>query len=100
MGQGRCYLQVVSAALVMLRSSGSLVGSPDRLPCVTLSCAVEPLEAGVPTEVKSVPRTTRTTSPRPDTCSTWAPGNDDATVAAACSCPAEKNTVVDVTWPW
>ena len=89
------YPQVVSAALVSVRSSGSLVAVSAL---VLSSCMVtdEPLGAGEVTAWKSGPRTTWTTSRSPVTRSTLASRNADATVAAACSLPGEKNTVVAV----
>src|ERR1700742_5223451 len=84
------YSQVVSAALVTVRSSGSLVGvlPEPRSICTLID---EPLGGGVLTELKSGPSTTWTTCPYPETRWTLALANDDATVAAACSLPAENS---------
>src|SRR6185312_11138002 len=87
------HSQVVSAALVTVRSSGSRVGGllEFRLICMLTE---EPLGGGVPTELKSGPSTTWITEPIPVTRSTFELPNAAATVAAACSLPGEKNTVV------
>src|ERR1700760_4095565 len=91
--QRLCYSQVVSAALVTVRSSGSLVGG---LLALRLICRLtgDPAGGGVPTEVKSEPSTTCTTCPVPVIRSTLEFANEAATVAAACSLPGEKSTLV------
>ena len=88
-----CYSQVVSAALVTVRSSGSRVGGllVFRLTCMLTE---EPLGGGEVTVLKSGPSTTWTTDPIPVTRSSVEFPNAAATVAAACSLPGEKNTVV------
>src|ERR1700753_4226293 len=88
-----CYSQVVSAALVTVRSSGSLVGG---LLALRLICRLtgDPAGGGVRTEVKSEPRTTCTTCPVPVIRSTLELANEAATVAAACSLPGENSTLV------
>src|SRR6202034_2895696 len=88
-----CYSQVVSAALVTVRSSGSLVGG---LLALRTICRLtgDPAGGGVPTEVKSEPSTTCTTCPVPVIRSTLEFANEAATVAAACSLPGEKSTLV------
>src|SRR5690242_14519943 len=88
------YSQVVSAALVTVRSCGSWVCAV-LVPCTTCTWTSEPLGVGAFTVWKSEPSTTRTTVPMPLTRSIVGLANDDATVAAACSLPGEKNTVVD-----
>ena len=92
------YSQVVSAALVTERSSGSWVGVLP-LPWSKCTCTEEPLGFGGLTEAKSDPSTTCTVLPLPLTRSIVGSVNADATVAAASSLPAEKNTVVDVSGP-
>src|SRR5271166_4566760 len=89
------YSQEVSAALVTDRSSGSLVGV---LVVLRSTCRLtdEPLGGGALNEEKSDPRTTCTTLPIPVTRWTFGFLRVAATVAAACSLPAEKNTVVDL----
>ena len=89
---------MVSAALVTVRSSGRWVGSL-LVPLSTWTCIGEPLGDGGATELKSDPSTTRIVVPIPDTRSMVGLENDDATVAAACSLPAEKNTVVEFSGP-
>src|SRR6201982_3729411 len=92
---GGCrYSQVVSAALVTDKSSGSLVGGVLVLRS-TGTLTDEPAGGGALTEEKSGPSTTWTTCPIPVTRSTFGFANDAATVAAAFSLPGEKNTVVD-----
>ena len=82
------YSQVVSAALVTVRSSGSSVvvvpddDEDDAVPRTIWTWTVEPLGEGGVTEVKSVPSTTRTTSPIPVVRSMVALWNDDAHHAA------------------
>src|SRR5690348_6007660 len=90
---GQDYSQVVSAALVIVRSSGRLVGVLLES-CATWTCTGEPLDGGELTEWKSLPSTTWTTSPRFVARSMFEFGNAEATVAAACSLPGEKKTVV------
>jgi hypothetical protein len=58
-------------------------------------CTDEPVGGGVVTALKSGPRTTCTTSPIPVARWICGSGSAGATVAAACSLPDEKNTVVD-----
>ncbi|BEH79157.1 hypothetical protein YM3MPS_49600 [Mycobacterium pseudoshottsii] len=84
---------MVSAALVTVRSSGSLIGGLVEL---RLICTLtdEPLGGGAVTALKSAPSTTCTTSPIPVTRSTLLLPNAAATVAAACSLPGAKSTVV------
>src|SRR5271156_5224076 len=92
----RCgYSQVVSAALVTDKSSGSWVGG---LLVLRAICTLtdEPVGGGALTEEKFEPSTTSTTCPIPVTRSTLEFANVAATVAAACSLPGEKNTVVDL----
>src|SRR6478609_7323973 len=97
--EGSNYSQVVSAALVTVRSSGSSVACSLLVPRTMCTCTDDPLGEGGLTELKSEPSTTRTTSPIPVTRSMVALWKDDATVAAACSLPGEKNTVVEVSGP-
>ena len=68
-------------------------------PCRTWTCTEEPLGFGGLTEAKSEPSTTCTVLPIPVTRSIVGSANADATVAAACSLPGEKNTVVEVSGP-
>src|SRR5690349_1894087 len=93
------YSQVVSAALVTVRSSGSSVVVLLDVPRSSCTWTVEPLGDGGVTELKSEPSTTRTTSPMPVVRSMVALWKDEATVAAACSLPGEKNTVVESSGP-
>src|ERR1700761_7311681 len=88
------YSQVVSAALVTDKSSGSLVG---KLLVLRSICTLtdDPVGGGTPTDEKSGPSTTWTTCPIPVTRSSFEFAKVAATVAAACSLPGEKNTVVD-----
>src|ERR1700722_13770256 len=88
-----CYSQVVSAAVVTVRASGSLVGG---LLALRVICRLtgDPAGGGVPTEVKSEPSTTCTTCPVPVIRSTLEFANEAATVAAACSLPGENSTLV------
>jgi len=65
----------------------------------TWTCTGEPLGDGGVTEWKSLPSTTRTTSPNPLTRSMVGLMNAEATVAAACSLPGEKKTVVEFSGP-
>ena len=92
------YSQVVSAALVTERSSGSWVGVLP-LPWRTWTCTEDPLGFGGLTVAKSEPSTTCTVSPFPLTRSIVGSVNADATVAAASSLPGEKNTVVEFSGP-
>src|SRR5271156_1602993 len=92
---GGCrYSQVVSAALVTDKSSGSSVGGVLALRS-TCTLTDEPAGGGALTEKKSGPGTTCTTCPIPGTRSTFGFANAAPAVAAACSLPGEKNTVVD-----
>ena len=88
------YSQLVSAALVTDKSSGSLVG---KLLVLRSICTLtdEPLGGGALTEEKSEPSTTCTVFPIPVTRWTFGFARVAATVAAACSLPGEKSTVVD-----
>src|SRR5271154_6512869 len=90
---GVCYSQVVSAALVTVRSSGSLVGGLLALRSICRLTG-DPAGGGVATEVKSEPSTTCTTCPVPVIRSTLEFANEAATVAEACSLPGENNTLV------
>lgn len=93
--EGGCgYSQLVSAALVTDKSSGSLVG---KLLVLRSICTLtdEPLGGGALTEEKSEPSTTCTVFPIPVTRWTFGFARVAATVAAACSLPGEKSTVVD-----
>src|ERR1700744_2286483 len=91
-----CYSQVVSAALVTVRSSGSLVGG---LLALRLICRLTGDPAGgggrgERTGLTSEPSTPGTTCPVPVIRSTLELANEAATVAAACSLPGEKSTLV------
>ncbi len=57
----------------------------------------DPEGGGAATARKSGPSTTCTRLPMPVTRSTFEFANVVATVAAACSLPGEKNTVVELT---
>ncbi len=81
---------MVSAALVTVRSSGSLVGGLEELRLIC-TLTVEPLGRGARTALKSWPSTTWTSWPIPVTRSIFDWPNTAATVAAACSLPGEKH---------
>src|SRR6201996_609255 len=88
------YSHEVSAALVTDKSSGSLATALLLLRSIW-TLTDEPLGGGAPTAEKSGPSTTCTTLPIPVIRSTFGFVRVAATVAAACSLPGEKNTVVD-----
>src|SRR5690625_5029755 len=92
----RDYSQVVSAALVTVRSSGNSVGSA-LAPRLSWTLTCEPLAAGLLTPWKSEPSTTRTILPNPVTRSIGAFDSAEETVAAACSLPGENSTLVFLT---
>src|ERR1700734_4287324 len=88
-----CYSQVVSAALVTVRASGSLVGGLLALRGICRLTG-DPAGGGLPTEAKSEPSTTCTTCPVPVIRSTLEFANEAPTVAAAPPLPGENSPLV------